>query len=55
MFTVSCALLMTYWQIIPDGRWNRLDIGNIFLLSVMSYGLYMESGLRRLSISGARV
>ena len=47
MFTVSCALLMTYWQIIPDGRWNRLDLLNIFLLAMMSYGLYMESGLWR--------
>ena len=45
VFTLSCALLMTYWQVIPDGRWNRLDIVNIFLLGMMSYGLYMESGL----------
>ncbi|MDP6823904.1 MAG: hypothetical protein QF554_11515 [Dehalococcoidia bacterium] len=45
IFTVSCGLLMTYWQVIPDPRWNRLDIVNIVLLGVMSYGLYMESAL----------
>ena len=30
--TVPCALLMMYWQLIPDRRWTRVDIGNILLL-----------------------
>lgn len=53
-FTLPCALLMTYWQIIPDGAWNRLDIANIVLLGVMSYGLFVQSGLRgrRRPVSG---
>ncbi|HAL48488.1 MAG: hypothetical protein FI707_12050 [SAR202 cluster bacterium] len=45
IFTLGCALLMTYWQVIPDGRWNRLDIANIVLLYLMSYGLFTKSGL----------
>ena len=54
VFTVPCALVMTYWQIIPDGRWNRLDIANIVLLVVMSYGLFVQSDLwwRRRPVSG---
>ncbi len=46
MLTVAIAIVMTYWQIIPDGRWNRLDIVNIVLLGSMSYGLFAQSGLR---------
>jgi hypothetical protein len=45
IFSLPCAIISTYWQIIPDGRWNRLDIINIFLLFLMSYGLLMNSGL----------
>ena len=43
--TLPCALLMTYWQLIPDGRWIRLDIGNVVLLYVMSYGMFLHCGL----------
>ena len=39
VFTLPCALLMTYWQLIPDRRWLRLDILNIALLYLMSYGM----------------
>jgi hypothetical protein len=46
-FTLPCALLMTYWQIIPDRRWIRLDIANILLLYFMSYGLFLQSNLWR--------
>jgi len=45
VLTVPCALLMTYWQVIADRRWIRLDILDILLLLVMSYGLFLESGL----------
>src|SRR5688572_19922282 len=41
--TLPCALLMTYWQIIPDRRWIRLDILNILLLYTISYGMVMVS------------
>ena len=41
--TLPCALLMTYWQIIPERRWIRLDIINIVLLYIMSYGLFLMS------------
>lgn len=47
IFTVTCALLMTYWQIIPDGRWNHLDIANIVILFIVSYGMFINSGLMR--------
>ena len=42
-FTLPCALLMTYWQIIPDRRWVRLDIANILLLYLMSIGFFLRS------------
>ena len=45
ILTVPIVLLMTYWQIIPDGRWNRLDIGNIVILCILSYGMFLYSGL----------
>ena len=44
-FTLPCALLMTYWQIIPDGRWFRLDIANVALLYMMSYGMFLHGDL----------
>ncbi len=47
IFTLGAALIMTLWQAIPDGRWNRLDIANIALLYLMSYGLFINSGLLR--------
>jgi predicted secreted protein len=55
VFTLPCALLMTYWQLIPDGRWNRLDVINVVLLYVMSYALFVESELieRRLPLPRA--
>ncbi len=50
--TLSIAVLMTYWQVIPDGRWNRLDVINVVLLYGMSYVLFIESALieRRLPL-----
>jgi hypothetical protein len=39
-FALPCALLMTYWQIIPERRWFRLDILNIMALYVMAFGLF---------------
>ena len=43
-FTLPCALLMSYWQVIPDRRWIRLDIANILLLYLISYGMFLHSG-----------
>src|SRR5688500_18497605 len=43
--TLPSALLMTYWQLIPDRQWVRLDILNIALLILMSYGLFSQSDL----------
>ncbi|MBT5774154.1 MAG: hypothetical protein HOH95_07230 [Dehalococcoidia bacterium] len=43
--TLGCALLMTYWQLIPDGRWNRIDVINVVLLYGISYVLFVESEL----------
>ena len=40
--TLPCAVLMTYWQVIPDGRWFRLDIANVALLYMMSYGMFLH-------------
>ena len=45
VFTLPCALLMTYWQIIPNGRWIRLDIANVALLYMMSYGMFTHAGI----------
>lgn len=39
--TLPCALLMTYWQVVPDRRWIRLDIINILLLYAISYGMFV--------------
>ncbi len=56
LLTVAIAIVMTYWQIIPDGRWNRLDLLNIAILLMMAYGMFGKSGwwgsLRR-STTGA--
>lgn len=41
--TVPCALLMTYWQLIPPRRWIRLDIADIALLCFISYGMLLEA------------
>ncbi len=56
VFTLPCAVLMTYWQLIPDGRWNRLDVINAVLLYGMSYVLIVEGELiaRRLPLPRAR-
>lgn len=45
VLTFPSALLMTYWQVITDRRWIRLDIVDIVFLLLMSYGLFIESGL----------
>ena len=45
--TLPCAFLMTYWQLIPDRQWIRLDIMNILFLYLMSYGMFLQSGLWR--------
>ena len=46
VFTVPCILIMSYWQMIPDRRWTRFDIGNISLLVLISCVLFMESRVR---------
>ena len=43
--TLPCALLMTYWQIIPDGRWFRLDVANVVLLYLISWGMFLHGGV----------
>ncbi len=55
VFTLPCAVLMTYWQLIPEGRWNRLDVINAVLLYGMSYVLFVEGELiaRRLPLPRA--
>ena len=45
--TLPSAVLMTYWQLIPDRQWVRLDILNIVLLLLMSFGLFSQSDLWR--------
>ena len=35
-FSLPCIILMSYWQLIPDRRWTRFDIGNIALLGLIS-------------------
>ena len=41
--TFPCAVLMTYWQLIPDRRWIRFDIANIALLCLMSFGMFLHA------------
>jgi hypothetical protein len=41
--TVPCVLLMTYWQLMPERRWIRLDIADIALLCFISYGMPLEA------------
>jgi hypothetical protein len=51
--TVPCALLMTYWQLIPARRWIRLDIADIALLCLVSYGMVRQGDVllrRRASV-----
>jgi hypothetical protein len=45
--TVPCALLMSYWQLMPERRWIRLDIANIALLCFVSIGMLWGGGLSR--------
>jgi hypothetical protein len=51
--TVPSALLMTYWQIIPERRWIRLDIADIALLCFISYGMILQGGSARSRASEA--
>ncbi len=45
--TLPCAFLMSYWQVIPERRWIRLDIVDIALLLFISYGMFRHGELRR--------
>ncbi len=45
VLTIPSAALMTYWQLLPDRQWLRLDIANILLLVLISYGLLRNSEL----------
>ena len=47
IFIMPCVFIMTYWQIISDGRWNRMNITNVVILYIMSYVLFVKSGLLR--------
>ena len=47
IFNLPCILLMTYWQVIPDGRWNHKDIATIVILCIFSYGMFLNSGLMK--------
>jgi hypothetical protein len=38
--TLPCALLMTWWQIGASRRWIRLDLVNVMLLYLISYGMF---------------
>ncbi|MDH3744089.1 MAG: hypothetical protein OES47_03190 [Acidobacteriota bacterium] len=46
-FTLPCAFLMTCWQIIPDRRWFRLDLANVALLCMISYGMFLHGEFSR--------
>jgi hypothetical protein len=46
-FTLPCGLLMTYWQLIPDPRWFRLDLANVALLFTISYGMFRHGEFLR--------
>jgi len=41
--TVPCAVLMSSWQLAPDPRWTRFDIGNIALLAITAIVLFSAS------------
>ncbi len=41
--TVPCAVLMSYWQLTPEPRWTRFDIGNIALLAITAIVLFSAS------------
>ena len=43
---MPCAILMTYWQVIPERRWFRLDIADVILLYVIAYGMLQHAQLR---------
>ena len=45
VLTLPSAALMTYWQLIPDRQWLRLDIVDILLLVLISCGLLKNSEL----------
>jgi hypothetical protein len=49
---VPSVLLLTYWQIIPERRWIRLDIADIALLCFVTYGMYSHALARRTRVSG---
>jgi hypothetical protein len=38
---------MPTWQIMPDRRWTRFDIGNIVLLLLISCVLFAASRVRK--------
>ena len=42
-FTLPCAFLMSYWQLMPERRWFRLDNGDIVLLFLVSYGMLQHA------------
>lgn len=38
---------MTYWQIMPDRRWTRFDVGDIALLVLIACVLFSASRVRK--------
>jgi hypothetical protein len=41
--TLPSAILLTYWQLIPERRWIRLDIADIALLCFISFGMLRQA------------
>lgn len=45
VLTLPCAILMTYWQLVPERQWIRLDIVNVLILYAISYSMLLASDL----------
>ena len=35
-FAVPCAVIMAWWQLVPDPRWSRWDLVNVGLLVLLA-------------------
>jgi hypothetical protein len=43
VLTIPSAALLIYWQLLPKRLWLRLDVVDILLLALMSFGLARHS------------